>query len=215
MLVIERMTRPPITITDDTSVGQALKIIEEHKLRHLPVLDAEGSLVGIVSEKDLLRASGQDPVESIMTSQVITVTEYTALEDAARIMADHKISSLPVMRDGKLVGIITETDLFNIFTEQLGARSMGVRLTLQIDDVKGALATLTGRITELGGNIVRLTTLPGKEKGKAIVTVKIEGKDEEVLVEGLSEIGAQVLDTREGRGWAGPGFSPYHWVLEG
>jgi acetoin utilization protein AcuB len=198
MLVIERMTRPPITITDDTSVGQALKIIEEHKLRHLPVLDAEGSLVGIVSEKDLLRASGQDPVESIMTSQVITVTEYTALEDAARIMADHKISSLPVMRDGKLVGIITETDLFQIFLELLGAREEGVRLTMLVPEEKGILASLTHEIANLGGNILALGTFMGEDPTNRMVTVKVADAPIEKLLAIMEALGMEIVDVREG-----------------
>jgi acetoin utilization protein AcuB len=198
MLVIERMTRPPITITDDTSVGQALKIIEEHKLRHLPVLDAEGSLVGIVSEKDLLRASGQDPVESIMTSQVITVTEYTALEDAARIMADHKISSLPVMRDGKLVGIITETDLFQVFLELLGAREEGVRLTMLVPEEKGILASLTHEIANLGGNILALGTFMGEDPTNRMVTVKVADAPIEKLLAIMEALGMEIVDVREG-----------------
>ena len=125
MLVVERMTTQPVTIADSATVEQALAIIEEHKLRHLPVVDTEDTLIGIVSEKDLLRASGGDPIQAVMTREVITVTEYTALEEAARIMADHKISSLPVMRNGKLVGIITETDLFSIFLELVGRPRKG------------------------------------------------------------------------------------------
>ena len=137
MLLVERMTTQPVTATADTTVEQALAIIETRKLRHLPVLDADEALIGIVSEKDLLRAPLDDPIESIMTRDVITVTEYTALEEAARIMADHKISSLPIMRNGRLVGIITETDLFkNLFgtagrqgsrctTDNAGARREG------------------------------------------------------------------------------------------
>ena len=122
MLVVERMTPNPITIGQEATVQQALEIIEGRNLRHLPVLDDEENLVGIVSEKDLLRAESQSPIEEVMSRDVVTITEYTALEEAARIMADHKISGLPVMRGGKLVGIITETDLFKIFLELLGAR---------------------------------------------------------------------------------------------
>lgn len=198
MLVIERMTRPPVTINGEMSVGQALKIIEEHKLRHLPVLDAEDALVGIVSEKDLLRAKGDDLVEQVMTTKVITVTEYTALEDAARIMADHRISSLPVLRDGRLVGIITETDLFQVFLELLGGREEGVRLTMLVPEEKGILASLTSEIANMGGNIVALGTFMGEDPTNRMVTVKVVDAPTEKLLAIMEALGMEIVDVREG-----------------
>jgi acetoin utilization protein AcuB len=198
MLVVERMTRPPVTITGEMSVSQALKIIEEHKLRHLPVLDAEDALVGIVSEKDLLRAKGDDRVEKVMTTKVITVTEYTALEDAARIMADHKISSLPVVRDERLVGIITETDLFYVFLELLGGREEGVRLTMLVPEEKGILASLTSEIANMGGNILALGTFMGEDPTNRMVTVKVAGAPTEKLLAIMEALGMEIVDVREG-----------------
>ena len=122
MLVVERMSTNPATVSGNATVKQALDSIVGHHQWILPVVDEQQSLVGIVSEKDLLRADALDLVEAVMTRDVITVTEYAALEEAARIMADHRVSSLPVMRGSKLVGIITETDLFRVFLELLGAR---------------------------------------------------------------------------------------------
>lgn len=112
------------------------------------------------------------------------------------------------------MGIIRETDLFYSFAEQLGTRSAIVRLALQIEDVKGTLARLTGRLCELGGNIVSLTTLPGKETGRAMVTVKVEGVSQASLVEELPGAGTLILDAREGRGCGTTGSLPYHWTLE-
>ena len=138
MLVHERMSKHPITITEDTPINEAIKLMRDKKVRRLPVLNRKSELVGIVSEKDLLHVS-PSPATSlsiyelnyliskitageIMTTDVITVSEYTPLEEAARIMADNKIGGLPVMRDEELVGIITESDIFRSFTEILAAR---------------------------------------------------------------------------------------------
>jgi acetoin utilization protein AcuB len=137
MLVHERMSRYPITITEDTPINEAIKLMRDKKVRRLPVLNDEGELVGIVSEKDLLYVSPSPAtslsiyelqyiiskirVGQIMTRDVITVSEYTPLEEAARIMADNKIGGLPVRREGELVGIITESDIFRSFTEILAA----------------------------------------------------------------------------------------------
>ena len=197
MLVIERMTPNPITITKDATVRQALEIIEGRNLRHLPVLDAQENLVGIVSEKDLLRAKGDALIQKVMTQEVVTITEYTVLEEAARIMADHKISGLPVMRDGKLVGIITETDLFQIFLELLGAREKGVRLTMLIPEEKGMLASLTSEIASMGGNILALGTFMGEDPTNRMVAVKVADVPSEKLVAIMEALGMEIVDVRE------------------
>ncbi len=230
MLVKDWMTTEPLVVSRKTPIEEAIRTMRENRLRHLPVVKDKDTLVGLVTQTDLLQASpspatslsvwevnfllARMQVRDVMTTQVVVVDQECPLEEAALVMAEHKFGCLPVVKGKRLVGIITETDLFYIFTEQLGARSTGVRLTLQVEDVKGALAQLTGCISELGDNIIRLTTLPGKEPGQAIITVKVEGAAQAVLVEGLSEIGAQILDAREGRGWGAEGYSPYHWTLE-
>src|SRR5512146_96380 len=138
MLVGERMTRNPVTVTEDASIDDALHLMRERKVRRLPVLDTSGRMVGIVSDKDLLHASPSPAtslsvyelhyllaklvVKRVMSSPVITVSLNTPLEEAARIMADNKIGGLPVVDDGKLTGIITETDVFKLLIELLGAR---------------------------------------------------------------------------------------------
>jgi acetoin utilization protein AcuB len=197
MLVVERMTRSPITITGDLTVQQALQLTQERRLYQFPVLDASGDLIGIVTDKDLLRSRPDDLVQTVMTQEVITVTEYTTLEQAARIMADHKISSLPVMRDGKLVGMITETDLFQIFLELLGAREKGVRLTMLVPEEKGMLASLTAEITHMGGNILALSTFLGEDPTNRMVTVKVADVPSEKLIAVMEALGMEIVDVRE------------------
>jgi acetoin utilization protein AcuB len=196
----------------------------------LPVVKKDETLVGVVTQTDLLQASPSPAtslsiweinflvaklqVRDAMTTDVIVVDEDCPLEEAALVMAEEKIGCLPVVSGQRLVGIITETDLFNIFTEQLGGRRAGVRLTLLIHDVKGELSRLAGHIAEMGGNIIRLTTLPAKEPDYQVVTVKVEEVPLEMLVGSLSGTVVEVLDAREGHGWGGEAFSPYHWTLE-
>ena len=197
MLVVERMTRPPLTVTGAATVEEALSVLTEHKQRHLSVLDAEETLVGIVSEKDLLRARREELVETVMTREVVTVTEYTTLEEAARIMADHTISSLPVMRDGKLVGIITETDLFHIFLELMGGREEGVRLTMLVPEERGILASLTSEIAQMGGNILALSTFMGEDPTNRTVTVKVSGAPTDKLIAVMEALGMEIVDERD------------------
>jgi acetoin utilization protein AcuB len=197
MLVVERMTGHPITIAPAALAEQALAIMEEQRLRHLPVVDGTGALTGIVSEKDLLRAQADSRVEAVMTQDVITATEYTTLEEAARIMADHRISSLPVMRSGKVVGIITETDLFSIFLELLGAREEGVRLTMLVPEERGMLAELTHEIAAMGGNILALGTFKGEDPTNRMVTVKVADAPVDKLVAIMEALGMEIVDVRE------------------
>lgn len=197
MLVIERMTRSPVTITGEATVKQALALVEEQEIRHLPVVDAEGVLVGILSEKDLLRVPGDHQVGNVMTRDVITVTEYTALEEAARIMADQRVSSLPVMRNGKLVGIITETNLFKLFLDLLGGRERGLRLTMLVPEEKGVLASVTGEIAAMGGDILALSTFTGEDPTNRIVTVKVSDVPSEKLIAIMEALGMEIVDVRE------------------
>ena len=198
MLVVERMNSPVVTIAGKTTLDEALATMEERKMRHLPVLDTQEALVGIVSEKDLLKAGQPQTVDRIMTKDVITVTEYTAIEEAARIMADHKISSLPVMRGDQLVGIITETDLFRIFLELFGAREEGVRLTMLVPEEMGMLATLTSEISTMGGNILAMGTFRGEDPTNRMVIVRVANAPTEKLVAVMEALGMEIMDVREG-----------------
>jgi acetoin utilization protein AcuB len=212
MLVKERMSYPVFTIRPDTPVPDALKLMKTESIRRLPIVDKRGRMVGIVSDRDLLHASPSNAtslsiwevnyllsklkVEKIMTRAVISIDEDTPIEEAARIMADNKIGGLPVLRAGELVGIITETDLFNIFLELLGAREPGVRLSLLVPDVPRELAELTKAITEAGGNILALGTFLGESLDNREVTLKVDGVAADTLVAALEPLVERFVDVR-------------------
>ncbi len=196
MLIIERMTHPVVTIPADLTVKQALEIMEEREIRHLPVLNEDETLAGIVTERDLLRAESDEVVKNVMPAEVITASEYTTLEEAARMMADHNITSLPVVRDNRLVGIITETDLFRIFLELLGAREHGTRLTMLVPEEKGILASVTSEIASMGGNILALGTFQGQDPTNRMITVKVSGAPQEKLVAIMEALGMEIVDVR-------------------
>jgi len=213
MLVQERMTHNPVTVREDTSLYDALKIMRDNKVRRLPVLDRDGKLVGIVSEKDLLYASpspatslsvweissltSKITVRELMAKEVITICEDCPIEEAARIMVDNKIGGLPVTRGDQLVGIITETDLFKMFLELMGAREQGSRFTLLVPEKKGVLAAIAQEIARLGGNIVALGTFLGEDPSNRLLTIKIQDLDKEELWPKLEELGVKLIDARE------------------
>ena len=213
MLVKERMTPNPVTVTEDTSLHEALRLMRERKVRRFPVVDKVGKLVGMISEKDLLYASpspattlsvfeanyliAQIKIGQLMTRDLVTVGDDCPLEEAARIMVDNRISGLPVLHSGKLAGIITETDLFRIFLELLGARERGLRLTLLVPNKKGMLAKLAGAIATLGGDIVALGTFAGDKPEKGLLTLKLRDIGRQALLEALKPLGVEVVDLRE------------------
>jgi acetoin utilization protein AcuB len=213
MLVGERMSKPVITVRPETPMPEALDLMRKEHIRRLPVVNKRGELIGIVTETNLLKASPSEAtslsiyevtyllskltVERIMTKPVVTVKEDTPLEEAARIMADHHFSGLPVMRGKELVGMITETSLFRVFLELLGARRAGVRVTVSLPDKPGELATLTRAISELGGNIIALGTTMGESPSTGLVTFKVEGVKLEQLRKALLPLVKKLIDIRD------------------
>ncbi len=212
MFVGERMSHPIISITPDMPVHDALDMFKRERIRRAPVVK-EGKLVGIVSDKDLLNASpspatslsiwelnyllSKVTVSEVMTKKVMIVAEDTPIEEAARIMADNKIGGLPVMRDGHVVGIITETDLFKIFLEFMGAREKGVRITALLDDKPGQLAKITKAISSAGGNFIAFGQFTGEDPSNRLVTFKVKGVDEKAAKEAIKDIAKEIWDVRE------------------
>ncbi len=212
MLVKNCMTTNPVTITPEMPVAEALSFMRQHNVRRLPILNKKRKLVGIISEKDLLYASPSPAtslsvyevgyllsklkVEEIMTKKVITVAPDAPLEEAARIMADSKIGGLPVVDGDRLVGIITETDVFKTILEMMGARQTGVRLTLHLVDEPGALSRIAGSIAALGGDIIALGTFHQPDGGGALM-VKVRGVARGDLITAMEAINMQVVDARE------------------
>jgi len=109
-------------------------------------------------------------------------------------MADRKIGGLPVLRDGKLVGIITETDIFRVLLKLLGAGKAGLRFVFELPDKKGALAQLTQLIARYGGNIIALATYPSPHEGKARVMVRVSDLEEEKFLEALKGTDISLFD---------------------
>jgi acetoin utilization protein AcuB len=213
MLVGERMSKPVITVRPETPMPEALDLMRKEHIRRLPVVNKRGELIGIVTETDLLKASPSEAtslsiyevtyllskltIDRLMSREVITVTEDTPLEEAARIMADHKFSGLPVMRDKALVGMITETSLFRVFLELLGARHAGIRVTVSMPDKPGELANLTRAVQELGGNIIALGTSMGASPSTGEVTFKVEGVKLDELKKVLLPLVDKLVDIRD------------------
>jgi len=211
MLVGKRMKYPVITLPPEMPITEALNLMRRENIRRAPVCK-DGKLVGIISDKDLLNASpspatslsvwemnyllSKITIEEVMTKSVLTVTEDTPIEEAARMMADRKVGGLPVMRGEEVVGIITETDLFKVFLEMMGAREVGVRLTVAMPNKPGQLAKITQAIFNEGGNIIALGTFIGDDPSLFSITIKVNGIEREKLRSLVEPLVTKVLDLR-------------------
>jgi acetoin utilization protein AcuB len=119
------------------------------------------------------------------------------LEEAARIMVDHKIGGLPVMSGRQLVGLITETDIFRVMMEALGGRSEGLRITVNLQDDNGELGAITDGIIQLGGKLISLSTFWGSKSHQRMLTLKVQGVYPEELTQMMENfIGVQVIYCR-------------------
>jgi acetoin utilization protein AcuB len=211
MLVGERMSHPVITVPPEMPVVDALNLMRREHIRRTPVVK-DGKMVGIVSDKDLLNASpspatslsvwemnyllSKITVRDVMTKKVLSVSEDTPIEEAARIMADNKIGGLPVLRDDRIVGIITETDLFKVLLELMGAREMGVRVTAIIHEERGQLARLAQAVASAGGNFVAFGQFSGEDPSNRLVTFKVTGMDEEQVRKITEPLSERLIDIR-------------------
>jgi acetoin utilization protein AcuB len=191
----------------------ALELMEREHVHRLPVVDKKGKLVGIISERELYKEYPSEAttlsvwelnyllkeitIEKLMTRDVTTVTEDTPLEEAARIMVDKDFSGIPVVRDDKVVGMITETDLFKIFLEMLGARNPGVRLTVLMPETPGALMKVTEAIFKIGGNIEAVGTFLGESTANREITIKVEDVEMGALRDAVTPHVEKILDIRE------------------
>lgn len=197
MLIVERMNRHPVTVAPGATVADVLEIMEQQGLYYLPVVDERGRLAGMASERTLLRAERSRPVEEVMAPDPATVTEYTAIEEAAQIMVDRQTGALPVMRHDKLAGLITLDDVLRLFLEVLGAREPGLRLTMLVPEEKGSLAGMTKEITAMGGNILTLSTFAGQDPTNRTVTIKVAEVPRAKLLAIMEALGMEILDVRE------------------
>lgn len=213
MIISDYMSKSPICVATDTSVTEARAIMAREKINKLPVLDKNSNLVGIITKNDLAKAApsaattldiyemgyllSKLKVEKVMTKNPVTVSPDEVIEEAARIMADKEIGCLPVVQDGVLVGIITETDIFKQFISMFGARNHGVRVTMEFPDKAGVLADFSRKVADKNGNIIAVVTDDGSNVESKKVTVKIANLALKGVEEIISNLNVKKLDIRE------------------
>ena len=197
MLVGQIMTRQIVAIAPDKRVGQALKLMQKHQIRHLPVM-AHDRMVGWITSRDLrevLLASMLEDIKvgDVMVQAPLTVTSDTEVEEAARLIHEHRIGGMPVMEGDKLVGVITMMDLISAFIAMLGLLKSSSRLDLLLENRPEALDAAARLIKEAGGKVINVALGPTKGDERAYY-FRLEKVNLEPIVNALKQQGYVVLD---------------------
>jgi acetoin utilization protein AcuB len=192
MLVKDWMTKGVMNLGPDTSVIDAAEILRKKNIRQMPVIDAGGRVVGIVSDRDVRdampskylpgdgAAAGASlaalKVNEIMTPEPLTISPEAAVESAAELLLRHKIGGLPVAdEDGKLVGIITEVDVFRYLSHVTGLVRGGIQLVFLLPDVPGSAIDLLGRLKDEEVRLTSvLTSYDGVPAGMRKVSIRVQ-----------------------------------------
>lgn len=196
MLVRDRMTPNPTTVRPDSDPMAAQTILRYGKFGRLPVVDANGTLVGIItaSDLDLFLSSAPSPgvvkrqfrVDQVMRSPVHTVSPEYPLEEAAQMMLLHKVGGLPVVKDDRVVGIITESDILAQLVEALGGDTESLRITVQVPDRPGQLARVATRIAALNINIC--SVLSARSGDRINLTMRLQGADYDTIAQLIQQL---------------------------
>ena len=207
----ERIQRKPITISPDASFFEARSLIHEKGVRHLPVVDKHGRLVGIVTDRDIREAAPSDAtllsvqelnfllgklkVSAFMTpkNKLITITPDAVIEEAVQLMHDHKIGCLPILEGEKLYGIFTETDALDHFVDIFGLKQKGTRLTIALEDKPGMLLEVLQVFKKHNVNVISIVTPSFMVEGKRIAAIRIKTEDYKEIVKDLEKAGYDVL----------------------
>ncbi|MGB2963345.1 MAG: CBS domain-containing protein [Anaerolineales bacterium] len=215
MFVKDRMNPDPICGYPEMAVTEAQELIVNHGVRHLPIISDNKNLVGLITRTSLRSALPADissfshfevsytlskiKIKSVMIKKPITIQMDIPIEHAARIMADERISCLPVVEGDILVGLISDTNLFIAMTSLLGARNEGLRITIQQPDRSGIIAGLTTAIAEEGGFLaVCVGYNPEQDPDQWVSICKVQNMEEERLVKVINNLkDTIILDIRQ------------------
>ena len=206
MLVEEIMNTSVPTLTPTHTINDALKVLKEKRIRHIPIVNEEREVLGVVTDRDLKEAtpsSLQDrkdaeildlPLEKIMTKNPITGHPLDFVEETASIFYDNRIGCLPIVSQGKLVGMITESDLLYKFIELTGVHQPGSQMEIRVPNRPGVLFEISKVIYEQKVNLLSVLVYPDKNDSEyKILVLRVKTMNPLKLVQAVRDAGFEVL----------------------
>lgn len=208
MYVKNKMTRDPYTIESDSPITDAIALMKEKNLKRVPVLK-DNKVVGMLTEGDIQKVSpnkatslsifeinyllGKMTVSNAMRKPVFSISENAFLEEAAVMMRTNRISALPVVENGKLVGIITESDIFDAFIELLGFKDSGSRIAVEAEDKPGELAAIATITASSKANISHMAAYERPDNMSDVV-IRVDTLDTSVIEKDLQDRGYKIIN---------------------
>ena len=193
------------TLLPTNSLKDALQLMHEEKIRHIPIVDEAHTLLGIVTANDIKLAlpsslydeSYEDiynaPVERIMTKNPIVGHPLDFVEDIASTLYDAKVSCVPIVSKGKLVGLLTTTDLLYAFIELTGSHKPSSKIDIRVDDQPGMLNKITDVIKQHNANILSILVYPDSEAETCILSIRLQVINPLIIIENFKQQGYEVL----------------------
>jgi acetoin utilization protein AcuB len=197
MKIQSLMVSDPITITEETSIRKALGLMKEYRIRHLPVVDRKKKLTGWITLSDLKQGLipsmlGDVSLGDIVNRDPFTVSPDEDIEAAAKLVYQHKISGMPVINNGELVGVITETDLFRAFIDMMGILTASSRIDVVADESPASLRKVLQVIQESGADIISIGHTPLPEE-RRVCYFRLRPCRTAAITQRLNEEGFEVL----------------------
>lgn len=206
MILEEIMSQNVVTLTEKETIQKAVEVMRINKIRHLPIVDDESHLVGLVSNQDIRDATPsifrpdlfledlQKPINSIMKKDVISGHPLDFVEDIAAVFYENNIGCMPVLQDGKLKGIITETDLLHTFVKLTGANQPGSHIQIKVPNKAGMLSEVASIFKGKKTNIHSVLVYPDSNNEQfKILVIRVQTMNPLAIVLALKDHGYEVL----------------------
>lgn len=207
MYVKSRMTANPYTISYNAPINEVIELMREKNLKRVPVVDGE-KVVGMLTQRDIQKVTptklttlsifelnyllSKVKVSDAMSKDVISISPDALLEEAATLMREKKVSSLVVVKENKLVGIITESNIFDAFIDLLGFKEAGSRITIEAEDIPGTLANIAEAFSTHNSNITHIAVYRGSA-GKSDVVIRTNSLNTDEIEKKLKEHGYRIV----------------------
>ncbi|MFC5712804.1 acetoin utilization AcuB family protein [Thalassorhabdus alkalitolerans] len=204
MLVEEIMKKDAVTLGKDATIEEAMLLLEKHRIRHIPILEEDNTIAGIVSDRDVRDASPsifhtnehledyQKPVSTIMKYPVITAHPLDFVEEVASVLYEHQINCLPIAEDDKFLGLITGTDILHTLVELTGAHQPSSQIEVKVPNISGQLAEIANILRENNVNVTSVLVYPHKDVSYKIITVRVQTMDPRGVIKAIKSKGFEI-----------------------
>ena len=206
MLVEQIMNAAPYTLTKDSTIRDAMVLMREQKIRHIPIITNNREVIGVVTQRDLKEALPSSletnerehlldvTVERFMIKNPIMAHPLDTVEDLALTFYDSKVGCVPVISNGELVGIVTTTDVLYTYVELTGAHKPGSKIEIRIEDVPGTLAGITQIMADTNTNVQSVLVYPDElSENHRVLSIRVQTVNPIELIEALLKEGYDVL----------------------